>query len=85
MDGLGEDFELVALGAGVLKQVGGGGLAGKEQNLDIGQQLRTRMAASMPLRPAMMTSEMSMSGLKQEPVRGLSRRSRRRGLQNRFG
>ena len=34
MDGLGQNLEFVPLGAGFLKEIGGGGLAGKQQNLD---------------------------------------------------
>jgi hypothetical protein len=37
MDGLGQDFELVALGPGAVEQVGGGGLPGEEQDLAGGQ------------------------------------------------
>jgi hypothetical protein len=33
MNGLGEDLKLVPLSAGAVKQVGGGGLPGEEQNL----------------------------------------------------
>ncbi len=40
VDGLGENFELVALCAGAVEQVGGGGLSGEEQNLAGGQQSR---------------------------------------------
>ena len=39
MDGLGEDFKLVALGAGALQQIGGGRLAGEEQDLATGKKL----------------------------------------------
>ena len=38
MDWLGQNLELVALGARLLKQVGRGCLAGKEQDLDLRQQ-----------------------------------------------
>jgi hypothetical protein len=62
VDGLGENIELVALGAGLLQQIGRRGLAGKKQNLDPGSRARMRMAASIPFRSAMITSEMSMSG-----------------------
>src|SRR5690349_15427895 len=33
MHGLGQDFELMSLGAGALQQIGGGGLAGEQQDL----------------------------------------------------
>src|SRR5277367_6645538 len=38
MNGLGEDLKLVPLSAGAVKQVGGGGLPGEEQNLACWQQ-----------------------------------------------
>src|SRR5208337_471951 len=38
MDGLGQDFKFVPLGAGFLEQIGCGCLAGKKQNLDARKQ-----------------------------------------------
>ena len=64
MDWLGENFELMALGPRLFQQIGGGGLAGEEQDLAVRHLLRVAMAASMPVMPVMMTSLMSMSGLK---------------------
>ena len=62
VDRLGENLELVALGPGLFQQIGGSGLAGKQQNLALRQLARVMMAASMPVMPVMMTSLMSMSG-----------------------
>ena len=62
MNGLGQDFEFVALGTGTFQQVGGSGLAGEEQDLATGQELRMLMAASMPFISGMMTSLMTRSG-----------------------
>jgi hypothetical protein len=55
---LGQYLEFVALDTRAVQKIGGGGLAGKKQNLAV----RMVIAASMPFMSVMMTSEMSMSG-----------------------